>query len=68
MEIQEIIPTDVKTVRSAESQADASVTSVYDIQGRLVHRGPTSSFNLWNIPTRGVLVVKQGDKVRKVIR
>ncbi len=68
MEIPEIIPTDVKTVRSAESQADASVTSVYDIQGRLVHRGPTSSFNLWNVPARGVLVVKQGDKVRKVIR
>lgn len=68
MEVQEVIPTDVKTVRSAESQADASVTSVYDIQGRLVHRGSTSSFNLWDIPARGVLVVKQGDKVRKVIR
>lgn len=70
MEVPEIIPTAVKDVRNAEEQAnaDADVTYVYDLQGRLVHRAPTSSFNLWNVPARGVLVIKQGNKTRKVVR
>ena len=49
-------------------QADAGTTRVYDIQGRMVYSAPTVSFNLWDIPARGILVVKQGDKVKKVIR
>ena len=68
MEYQEIVPVGVKDVRNAEPAADAAITYVYDLQGRLVHSSPTSSFNLWDVPARGVLVVKQGDKVRKVVR
>lgn len=68
MEYQEIIPTSVKDVRNAEPAADAAITYVYDLQGRLVHSSPTSSFNLWDVPARGVLMVKQGNKVRKVVR
>ena len=49
-------------------QADAGTTRVYDIQGRMVYSAPTVSFNLWDIPARGILVVKQGDKVKKVVR
>jgi len=68
MEYQEIIPVGVKDVRNTELAADAAITYVYDLQGRLVHSSPTSSFNLWDVPARGVLVVKQGNKVRKVVR
>lgn len=68
MEYQEIIPTSMKNVRNAEPAADAAITYVYDLQGRLVHSSPTSSFNLWDVPTRGILMVKQGNKVRKVVR
>ena len=68
MEVPEIIPTAVKDVRNAEEKVNADVTYVYDLQGRLVHRAPTSSFNLWNVPARGVLVIKQGNKTRKVVR
>lgn len=68
MEVPEIIPTAVKDVRNVEETVNADVTYVYDLQGRLVHRAPTSSFNLWNVPARGVLVIKQGNKTRKVVR
>jgi hypothetical protein len=47
---------------------DDGITRVYDMQGRLVHTAPTATFNLWKVPARGVLVVKQGNTVRKVAR
>lgn len=44
------------------------LTRVFDASGRQVYSAPTSSFNLWDIPARGVLVVKQDNRVRKVVR
>ena len=49
------------------SESDA-LTRVYDTSGRLVYTSPTAQFNLWNVPARGVLVVKQGNDVKKVVR
>ena len=41
---------------------------VYDLQGRQVYAAPASSFNLWDVPARGVLVVRQNGTTRKVVR
>ena len=44
------------------------LTLVYDTVGRLVYTAPTARFNLWDVPVRGILIVKDGDSVRKVVR
>ena len=51
--------------RSAES---SNMTVVYDAMGRIVYSAPTAHFNLWDVPARGILLVKQGKQVRKVVR
>lgn len=45
-----------------------NVTRVYDTAGRLVYSAPSHQFNLWDVPARGILVVKQGKEARKVVR
>ena len=65
--MEEFLLTGVKKVKDSEI-ADDGITRVYDMQGRLVHSAPTASFNLWSVPARGVLIIKQGDSVRKVAR
>lgn len=64
--MEEFLLTGVKTVK--QEPMDDGITRVYDMQGRLVHTAPTATFNLWKVPARGVLVVKQGNTVRKVAR
>ena len=64
--MEEYLLTSVKSVK--QELADDGITRVYDMQGRLVHTAPTATFNLWSVPARGVLVVKQGNNVRKVAR
>ena len=44
------------------------LTRVFDTSGRLVYAAPDSQFNLWEVPAHGILVVKQGSQVRKVVR
>lgn len=53
---------------AASGGASENLTRVYDTAGRLVYTAPTCQFNLWDVPARGILVVKQGQKVRKVVR
>lgn len=43
-------------------------TRVYDLQGRLIYTAPTAQFNFNDVPTHGTFIVKQGDKVRKVLK
>lgn len=43
-------------------------TRVYASDGRLVYTAPTSSFNLWDVPARGILIVDDGVTRRKVVR
>ena len=64
--MEEFLLTGVKTIK--QEPVDDGLTRVYDMQGRLVHTAPTATFNLWTVPARGVLVVKQGNTVRKVAR
>lgn len=54
---------------TAYSQSDAdALTRVYDTAGHLVYSAPSESFNLWSVPARGLLIVKQGSSTRKVVR
>lgn len=53
---------------AASGSASNNLTRVYDTAGRLVYTAPTRQFNLWDVPARGILVVKQGQKTRKVVR
>ena len=46
----------------------SAITRVYDADGRLVHTAPTSDFNLWDIPVRGILIVDDGQTRRKIVR
>lgn len=55
-------------IADKRTKAADSLARVYDASGRLVYSAPTSSFNLWDIPARGVLVVKQGEKAYKIVR
>ena len=62
------LPTAVRSITGTETNKHNSTTRVYDLQGRLIHTSPTAQFNLWEVPARGTLIVKQGDKVRKVVK
>ena len=55
-------------VPNAAGLASDNLTRVYDTAGRLVYTAPTRQFNLWDVPARGILVVKQGNKARTVVR
>ena len=59
---------DVHPDNAAGDMTSDIFTRVYNTSGRLVYIVPTSQFNLWDIPAHGVLIVKQGKNVRKVVR
>ena len=67
-EVQYITPIDAIAAPTANTLANDGLTRVYDLQGRLLYTAPTASFNLWEVPARGILVIKEGDKARKVAR
>ena len=60
--------TGIGNLKDSASADAASLTRVYDTSGRLVYSAPSQSFSLWDVPARGILVVKQGEKTRKVVR
>jgi hypothetical protein len=57
---------DIKT--SNVTPADDGITRVFDTAGRLIYTAPTQKFNLWDVNAHGILVIKQGNQVRKVVR
>lgn len=65
-EVKEVLFDGIREVNV--KAADDGMTRVYDTTGRLVHTAPTAQFNLWDVPARGILVVKQGNSVKKVVR
>ena len=58
----------IYAVRQEAAKVSDNITRVYDTAGRLVYTAPTRQFNLWDVPARGILVVKQGNQARKVVR
>ena len=67
-EVKHIIPVDAIAAPTAKTLDNDGLTRVYDLQGRLLYTSPTASFNLWDVPAHGVLVIKEGDKTRKVAK
>ena len=43
-------------------------TQVFDLQGRAIYTAPTQTFDIHDVPARGVLVVKKGTKSYKILR
>ncbi|MCR4994263.1 MAG: C10 family peptidase [Bacteroidales bacterium] len=66
-EVKEALQVGIRETRKS-SVVDDGLTRVYDTAGRLVYTTPSTGFNLWEVPARGVLVIKQGEKVKKVVR
>ena len=58
----------VAAPRASSLSATDGLTRVYDTTGRLVYSAPAQQFNLWDVPARGILVIKQGGQSRKVVR
>ena len=43
-------------------------TYIYNLQGQEVYKTKTSDFNIDNVPAHGVLIVKQGNTTRKIVK
>jgi len=54
-------------VKSLKPAVDDGITRVYDLQGRVLYSAPTAAFNIKNVPGRGIVIVKQGDKATKIV-
>lgn len=69
-EVKTAVPvlTGIGNLQGSSTSAEASIARVYDASGRLVYSAPSESFNLWDVPARGVLIVKQGEQTRKIVR
>ncbi len=68
-EVKDVLYDGIRDIPSTPLTAiDDGITRVYDASGRLVHTVPTDQFNLWDIRSHGILIIKQGEKVRKVVR
>lgn len=61
------ILTSISSPKAASSSSTDATTRVYDTNGRLVYAAPAARFNLWDVPAHGILIIKEGDIVRKVI-
>ena len=46
----------------------APYTYIYNMQGQEVYKSKTQDFSLDEVPAHGVLIVKQGDTTRKVVK
>lgn len=58
---------DIKITHFSDVSTDG-MTRVYDASGRMVYSAPSQRFNLWDVSAHGLLFVKEGANVRKVIR
>lgn len=61
-------PTGVKSLKAEKSVVNDGVTRVYDLQGRTLYSAPAAAFNLKDVPGRGVVIVRDGDNTKKIIR
>lgn len=52
----------------SQNTASAPYTYIYNMQGQEVYKSKTQDFCLDDVPAHGVLIVKQGDTTRKVVK
>lgn len=67
-EVMEPLYDGISTLEADGPSVAGALTQVYDASGRLVYSTPSESFNLWDVPARGLLIVKQGNETRKIVR
>lgn len=60
-------PTGISSITVNKSTADGTVR-VYNAAGILLYSAPAASFNIDNVKAQGVLIIRQGDTVRKVMK
>ena len=53
---------------SVKQNISAPYTYIYNMQGQEVYKSKTQDFSLDDVPAHGVLIVKQGDTTRKVVK
>ena len=53
---------------SVKQDISAPYTYIYNMQGQEVYKSKTQDFSLSDVPAHGVLIVKQGDTTRKVVK
>ena len=53
---------------AVKHNASAPYTYIYNMQGQEVYKSKTQDFCLDDVPAHGVLIVKQGDTTRKVVK
>ena len=58
----------VKGLKAEQKNVNDGITRVYDLQGRTLYSAPAAAFNLKDVPGRGVVIVRNGDKAKKIIR
>lgn len=58
---------DAPTLASQDTTS-SPYTYIYNMQGQEVYKSKIQDFNLSDVPAHGVLIVKQGDTTRKVVK
>ena len=53
---------------TVKQNVSAPYTYIYNMQGQEVYKSKTQDFCLDDVPAHGVLIVKQGDTTRKVVK
>ena len=53
---------------AVKQNISAPYTYIYNMQGQEVYKSKTQNFYLDDVPAHGVLIVKQGDTTRKVVK
>lgn len=52
---------------TADAASDGT-TTIYDVAGRAIYTAPTAQFSLDDVPANGLLIVKSGAEVRKMMK
>ena len=57
----------ISQVSTTASQS-SPYTYIYNVQGQEIYKAPTASFRLIDVPAHGILIVKQGNVVKKIVK
>lgn len=60
--------TDIHSILNKDEDKAASITYVYNINGQQVYSAPSATFRYSDIPVKGILLIKKGTKVEKIIK
>lgn len=55
-------------IESVTPTTDKGQTQVFDAAGRLIHSCPTARFNINDVKAKGVIIIKDGKGMRKVLK